>query len=62
MSQPIASFVVRFHASLEEGEEDQRYRIKVTHVQNEVEMTFESFDQAMNYMKNSLDGVEIKEL
>jgi len=63
VSQPIASFVVRFHEAMEnEVEEERRYRIKVTHVQNENEMTFESFDEAMNYMKGSLDGASIKEL
>lgn len=63
MSQPIASFVVRFHAAPEDAQyDDQRYRIKVTHVQNEIEMTFESFEQAMEYMKDSLNEVDIKGL
>ncbi|MYL35057.1 hypothetical protein GLW08_18065 [Pontibacillus yanchengensis] len=53
MNQPVASFVVRCHTVINAGE-DLCYRIKVTHVQRGEEVTFESFDEASDYMKNAL--------
>lgn len=55
MNEPIASYVVRFHASNSEGREGNKtYRIKVTHVQKEQEEIFDTFEEAMGYMKNSI--------
>ncbi|KGP71088.1 hypothetical protein [Pontibacillus yanchengensis] len=53
MNQPVASFVVRCHTVTNPGK-DMCYRIKVTHVQREDEVTFESFDEAFDYMKSSV--------
>lgn len=56
MNDPVASFVVRFHSS-QSMEEEKRYRIKVTHVQNEREAIFETFEDAMDYMKGSINYI-----
>jgi len=48
---PIVSFVVRFQlAGEEQGMGKKQWRIKVTHVQNEQEFLFESFEEAMAYI------------
>lgn len=54
MNQPsIASFVVRFHlTSIVPETGEKKWRIKVTYVQDEQEITFESFDEAVHFMNN----------
>lgn len=60
LNQPIASFVVRFHIAHTESQSDEKqYRIKVTHVQDEIETTFESFEEAMKFMKMSVEHLGI---
>ncbi|MCD5325824.1 MULTISPECIES: hypothetical protein [Pontibacillus] len=56
MSQPVSSFVVRFHlANVDPRTKEKTYRIKVTHVQTEHESTFDLLDEAVRYMKGSVD-------
>ena len=50
--EQIASFVVRISiADYNESNEQKRWKIKVTHVQNETETLFNSMDGATAYMK-----------
>ncbi|MBB6454170.1 hypothetical protein HNQ94_002621 [Salirhabdus euzebyi] len=53
--QAITSFVVRFQSNNGKDSKQPHYRIKVTHVQNEQEMTFENLEDAFHYMKESVD-------
>jgi hypothetical protein len=55
MNQLITSFVVRCHV-IDSHQRD--YRIKLTHVQGEQELSFDSFEEAMNYMKKKVEGLE----
>jgi hypothetical protein len=55
MNQLITSFVVRCHV-IDSHQRD--YRIKLTHVQGEQELSFDSFEEAMNYMKKTVEGLE----
>ncbi|MEH7331309.1 hypothetical protein V7161_01475 [Neobacillus drentensis] len=49
----IASFVVRFQlAAIEKENGKKKWRIKVTHVQEERETLFESIEDAMTFMKS----------
>ncbi|MEH7122054.1 hypothetical protein V7122_06775 [Bacillus sp. JJ1532] len=49
----IASFIVRFHlADIDEHTGKKKWRIKVSHVQEDIEILFESIEDAMNFMKN----------
>ncbi|WP_075981498.1 hypothetical protein [Bacillus massilinigeriensis] len=52
----IASFIIRFHlAEVDETTNEKKWRIKVNHVQSEQETFFESFEEAMKYMKRVVD-------
>ncbi|WP_044022900.1 hypothetical protein [Bacillus sp. SG-1] len=55
MNQLITSFIVRCHV-MDSGKRD--YRIKLTHVQGENELSFDSFEEAMKYMKETVEGLE----
>ncbi|MHC0037111.1 hypothetical protein [Pseudoneobacillus sp. C159] len=49
----IASFVVRFQlAGVNENPDKKQWRIKVTHVQDEVEHLFDSIEEACLFMQN----------
>ncbi|WP_156422676.1 hypothetical protein [Bacillus sp. FJAT-29937] len=49
----IASFIVRFHlADFDEQTGKKKWRIKVSHVQEDIEILFESIEDAMYFMKN----------
>jgi hypothetical protein len=49
----IASFVVRFHfVEVDKHTGRKKWRIKVTHVQEEIELLFETMEDAMCFMKN----------
>lgn len=53
----IASFVVRFHlAEVDEETKEKNWRIKVTHVQEEVETWFDELEEAYLYMKKLVDS------
>lgn len=57
-NKQIASFVIRFHlADIEESTNKKRWRIKVTHVQEDKETLFETIEEAMLYMKMLIDDV-----
>ncbi|MGG0719161.1 hypothetical protein ABE096_16415 [Robertmurraya massiliosenegalensis] len=48
----IASFIVRFHLSeVEQDSYRKKWRIKVTHVQENEEMLFETIEEATHFMK-----------
>lgn len=48
----IASFVVRFHlADVNEETSKKLWRIKVTHVQEEMETFFDTAEDAFDFMK-----------
>lgn len=56
MSQPVSSFIVRFHtAAIDPNTLEKMYRIKVTHVQTEHECTFDYLEEAFRYMKRSVE-------
>ncbi|WP_156416255.1 hypothetical protein [Cytobacillus dafuensis] len=48
----IASFVIRFHLADIDEIGKKKWRIKVTHVQEDIEILFETIDEATSYMKN----------
>lgn len=49
----IASFVVRFHlADIDDQNGKKKWRIKVTHVQEDIEILFETIEDAMYFMRN----------
>lgn len=51
-AKQIASFVVRFQlAAIEKETGKKQWRIKVTHVQEDLETLFESIDDAVVFMK-----------
>ena len=58
MEQNItASFIIRISlARLDESTSKEIWRIKVTHVQQDAELLFQSIEDAVNYMK-SITGV-----
>ncbi|WP_113926913.1 hypothetical protein [Bacillus sp. P14.5] len=56
MNQLITSFIVRCHV-IDSHQRD--YRIKLTHVQGENEISFDSFEDAMNHMKQTVEGLKI---
>ena len=48
----IASFVVRFQlAAIEKETGNKQWRIKVTHVQEDLETLFDSIEEAVVFMK-----------
>jgi hypothetical protein len=57
-TKQIASFVVRFQlAAIEKETGKKQWRIKVTHVQDDLETLFESIEDAVVFMKEILgDG------
>ncbi|MRH43651.1 hypothetical protein GH741_13315 [Aquibacillus halophilus] len=58
MSQLITSFIVRCHIIESDKPEKKDYRIKLTHVQEESELSFDSFEEAMNYMKQTVNNIQ----
>ncbi|CAM3786872.1 hypothetical protein [Cytobacillus oceanisediminis] len=51
-TKQIASFIVRFHlAETDERTGEKKWRIKVTHVQDEKVNLFETMEEAMGFMK-----------
>lgn len=51
-AKQIASFVVRFQlAAIEKETGKKQWRIKVTHVQEDLETLFESIEDAVVFMK-----------
>ncbi|RID84054.1 hypothetical protein D1953_14500 [Peribacillus asahii] len=53
--QTIVSFIFRFHlVNTEIWTEEKQWRIKVTHIQDDDEMTFENLDDAVNFVRQSL--------
>ncbi|WP_456272337.1 hypothetical protein [Bacillus sp. AK031] len=58
MNQLITSFIVRCHVM--ESQEKKDYRIKLTHVQGESELSFDSFEEAMDYMKRTVNSLELQ--
>jgi hypothetical protein len=51
-AKQIASFVVRFQlAAIEKETGKKQWRIKVTHVQDDLETLFESIDDAVVFMR-----------
>ncbi|MGD6872213.1 hypothetical protein ACQCU1_08455 [Sutcliffiella horikoshii] len=56
-SQPqVASFVVRCAGFLDAGQPSPTWRITVSHVQGEEEITVTSFEEVSEYMKEKLSG------
>jgi hypothetical protein len=54
---PIASFIIRISLAKSDGScSKEVWRIKVTHVQQESEILFQSMEDAVNYMK-TITGV-----
>jgi len=48
----IASFVIRFQlVDFDTKTKEKQWRIKVTHVQEDEELLFETSEEAMNFMK-----------
>jgi iron-sulfur cluster repair protein YtfE (RIC family) len=58
--QAVVSFVVRFHKKPIEDliQTSPLYRIKVTHVQQEKEITFEDLEEVFTYMKEQLEQLD----
>ncbi|MGG7621608.1 hypothetical protein [Bacillus coreaensis] len=53
----IASFVVRFHLAEVDGEtKEKNWRIKVTHVQEDIETWFEELEDVYLYMKKLVNS------
>jgi hypothetical protein len=53
--QQVTSFVLRFQLADIENETGKKYwRVKVTHVQEEKEALFESIDEAMSFIKETV--------
>ncbi|WP_226682619.1 hypothetical protein [Sutcliffiella horikoshii] len=56
-SQPqVASFVVRCAGFLDAGQLSPTWRITVSHVQGEEEITVTSFEEVSEFMKEKLSG------
>ncbi|MGM0846567.1 MAG: hypothetical protein ACQEUT_16450 [Bacillota bacterium] len=55
MNQLITSFIVRCHVI---DSQQCDYRIKLTHVQGENELSFDSFEDAMKHMKQTVEGLQ----
>ncbi|WP_407271750.1 hypothetical protein [Radiobacillus sp. PE A8.2] len=58
MNQPITSFIVRFHKVESNDDLENNYRIKITHVQRDREISFDTFEEAMKYMKQEVDDTD----
>lgn len=57
VSQPhVASFIVRCTSLLDAGQPTPVWRITVSHVQGEEEITVTSFEEVSEYMKEKLSG------
>ncbi|WP_404431996.1 hypothetical protein [Sutcliffiella horikoshii] len=52
----VASFVVRCAVFLDAGQPSSTWRITVSHVQGEEEITVTSFEEVSEYMKEKLSG------
>ena len=53
-SQVMSSFVLRFSPLEREDALDYKWRIRVTHVQNQDEVTVSTLQDAMNYIDDVL--------
>jgi hypothetical protein len=53
--QPVTSFVLRFSPAAENGEGDRRWRIRITHVQEQEEVFVGSMEEAVAYMEAALN-------
>ncbi|MBA4535717.1 hypothetical protein H1Z61_00855 [Bacillus aquiflavi] len=54
----VASFVVRVQLTeTEKNEIIKRWRIKVTHVQEDVETIYETFEDVMSMMKKTVEDL-----
>jgi hypothetical protein len=55
-SKQISSFIVRFQVTdLNEESNEKQWRIKVTHVQEDNENLFNTIEEAMYFMKKSVE-------
>lgn len=53
--QPVTSFVLRFSSAPGESpSEERRYRIRITHVQDEEEIVVGSIQEAFDYIEEAL--------
>ncbi|WP_163100748.1 hypothetical protein [Peribacillus alkalitolerans] len=61
MSAPsVTSFIVRFHlASMEPESGQKKWRIKVTHVQDETEMTFENIEEVSLFLQDWMQSNDV---
>lgn len=53
--QPVTSFVLRFSPAADGGELGRRWRIRITHVQEQEEIVVGSMDEAVTYMEEALN-------
>ncbi|MCR8644158.1 hypothetical protein NV379_16005 [Paenibacillus sp. N1-5-1-14] len=53
-SQVVSSFVLRFSQLGTEGIQERPWRIRVTHVQSQEEVTVGTLDDAMKYIDDAL--------
>jgi hypothetical protein len=53
-TKQIASFIVRFQVTDSLDINEKRWRIKVTHVQDDEEYLFDSLEEAMFFMKEKV--------
>jgi len=53
-AQVVSSFVLRFSPLEREEHEEPRYRIRVTHVQDQDEIVVGTLQDAMNYIEDVL--------
>ncbi|WP_442603463.1 hypothetical protein [Paenibacillus sp. KN14-4R] len=53
-SQVVSSFVLRFSPNEASREQDRPWRIRVTHVQSQEEVTVGTLDDAMKYIDDAL--------
>lgn len=53
--QPVTSFVLRFSSAPDEASpEERRYRIRITHVQEQEEVVVGSIQEAFDYIEEAL--------
>ncbi|TCZ77134.1 hypothetical protein E0485_11765 [Paenibacillus albiflavus] len=53
-TQVMSSFVLRFSPLEDEDRADHKWRIRITHVQNQDEVTVSTLQDAMNYIDDAL--------
>ncbi len=49
---------MRFHKVESNDDLENNYRIKITHVQRDREISFDTFEEAMKYMKQEVDDTD----